>query len=1132
MKLKNFQSFALGAIVVSFTAYGAIAGFGPGRNSANSVSLVKTEPVAATEVTGQGAPAPSIKLNATATTPSIPKNMAELTSRDYVLFWIPTRANTYQQGGSVKFFQIGNTDSIHINWFYYDQGLNAKVDFEKGEIRVPAQYIKTITENGAEHDVWWCVRVGGKFSAEPSDEVIYKFNEDGALIANTGFGFMWKDKTGTGYTWCYDPGSSQMLPANGTMTTTKEIVENGVVQPELAKYEYGIYATQDGNILNVLNFADNGNSAIFVLYPDSTVYIPKQIQEKTTNIDYYLASNVTANGDNNLKWDYSGYAKSAKANGLTLGPWSLIGYHKTTGGLYWNGLHPEATLTFDFDLDWKATKFKGTGTVTDPFQIANADDLNTFIDFANKGLASSFFFKQTADINLGNTPLTVPVITSEFDGSYDGAGHTLSGLNLSADAAKTEYSGIFAKIGEDGVIKNLTLEGEAAFASKYCGPLVGSLYGTLENVTSKMTVSTTATYYGGIAGYTFPSAVIKNSVFAGVIELSGGYAGGITSYSAMSTFENCGFTGKITNATASTKAVNNVGGLVGYAYPSKFIKCYSQGEFSADSLSTYRGGILGYGYAQTTETGYHGEFEFKGCVNESNIKGKQNIGGIIGYIVPPACITATNYKFRSSVLVDSCVNKGEIYLTKTASYAGGIIGQSGNPIVVQNCENYGTIKGFSGYYMGGITGGSATTAANDSINSVITKCRNFGSITDLDCTDANATYSAGGIIGYNNNYHKVVDCQNYADITVAYNGGGIVGAFSGTGGKVIGCTNYGDVKIQSHVAGGIVGNGSSYSQTITGCVNFGEVVTEAVKPGTSTSFTNRNGVKIGGIIGNGYGMLSDNLNTAPVTGASLVGGIVGATNKGTTSNFGTKVFRNLNTGKVKCRYELESGMVEGTDSVGAICGSSFANTTCWLEGTNAQDSNYYTPNVVADLGTLTEEYIAQHMGKSISEADLINSDKLGKEWSCYDKYCWPVPTAANAGDAVKVWAAQVVAGEKDVLPRITDDFFVGAPKGLVWTSTSTALTFNGTNAVWGTEAVAGEVKLTATCGDFSKEIVLQVDKASSVEELNTEAGEVATEIWLDTAGRRIAKPAVKDGQVYILIRAYKNGTSKTIKVFN
>ncbi len=1119
MKLKSLQSILVGASVVSFTAFGAINLLPP--QSGSMPELAEKEIAVASSESGVlNAPSVGITRGASVTPP---KTMAELTSREYVLTFTSDRSGFGRSGEAVHFTQVANTDSVQISWFYYDNPWKGKVDFEKGEIVVPAQYYTT----NEDHQVWFLPYDGKTWTT--TGDVVFKFNEDGSMTPDKGWGFMWYDKTTTGYNWCKTAANTQLLVPNGTMECEKvETVEN---VSKNVKYTYPIVGSQKDNILTILNFADNGNYATFIVNSDATISVPKQLEIHTSNVDYYMAGNVSVDEKNNISWDWSYNAQSTTANGFKLGPWSLIGYHNTTGGLYWYGLYNYADIKLDFDINYKATPFEGNGTAKSPYLIKNAADLTKFIEYVNQNNIQGMSFKQTADINLGGMELTLPVISREFNNTYDGGNFSLKGLNLVSGT--TEYAGLFATLGADGVLENLTLEGKATLNQKYSSPLIGKNYGTLNNITSKMEISAQAQYCGGLAVYSYAGAEFNNCVFAGTINMTTHYAAGLTAYCASTTFNKCGFTGKLLNAVdVNTTAINNVGGLVAYAYPSSFIECYSEGEFSADSLSTYRGGLVGYNYAGTSATANYGQVLFKKCVNKTNIKGKQYLGGLAGTIPIPAATSATTYKYRSNILMDSCVNYGDIYAT-TSGTTGGIAGTVNNPAVIKNCENYGSIKNFKGSYIGGILGQLSSTGANDSIRSVVINCRNYGEIGDIDLTDANNSYCCGGIIGFDASpYGTLQDCENYGDITSVYNGGGIAGGLSGNYNTITGCVNYGDVTNKTYSAGGITGYNTSATQDVTGNINFGAVQSVAMKPGTTASATSEFGPRIGGIIGYGYGTIADNLNVGDVTGPSLVGGIIGVTVKGTTeANFGCKVVRNLNAGKVLCRYTVDDKTVEATDSLGAIIGNSLLNKTQWVAEYNSQDSNYYTNNVLAHIKP-TEDYLANHAGTEVSDADLINFNKLGAGWSCYDKYCYPIPVMFQNSDLAKVWAAQVVPATGDNLTKITQDFYVGAPKGLVWTSTSTNLTFNGSDAVWGKPATVGEVTLTATCGDFEKTIVIQVDKATSVEDLAVDASEVVAERWISTSGQRVAKPALKDGQVYILIRTYKSGQTETIKVLN
>lgn len=68
------------------------------------------------------------------------------------------------------------------------------------------------------------------------------------------------------------------------------------------------------------------------------------------------------------------------------------------------------------------------------------------------------------------------------------------------------------------------------------------------------------------------------------------------------------------------------------------------------------------------------------------------------------------------------------------AFAGGILGSSASTIVIDSCENYGTITAQKGTMVGGIVGLPRKAA-----NSYVTDCKNFGNVT--------ASAQVGGVAG-------------------------------------------------------------------------------------------------------------------------------------------------------------------------------------------------------------------------------------------------------------------------------------------------------------------------------------------------------------------------------------------------
>ena len=78
-------------------------------------------------------------------------------------------------------------------------------------------------------------------------------------------------------------------------------------------------------------------------------------------------------------------------------------------------------------------------------------------------------------------------------------------------------------------------------------------------------------------------------------------------------------------------------------------------------------------------------------MNNGNVSGNDNVGGIVGYIVG---------KYNSVYSrIDNCYNIGSI---SAANNVGGVVGQSSTYVSVSKCYNLGTIKGKNS--IGGIVG--------------------------------------------------------------------------------------------------------------------------------------------------------------------------------------------------------------------------------------------------------------------------------------------------------------------------------------------------------------------------------------------------------------------------------------------
>ena len=116
------------------------------------------------------------------------------------------------------------------------------------------------------------------------------------------------------------------------------------------------------------------------------------------------------------------------------------------------------------------------------------------------------------DLDLTETDY-VPIPT--FGGTFDGQGHTISGLSLDGDGA---HMGLFRYVQEGGTVKNLTVTGnvDSAGTMSEIGAIVGTNMGTITGCTFSGTISG-ASNVGGIAGTNEATGMIYNCKTEGYV---------------------------------------------------------------------------------------------------------------------------------------------------------------------------------------------------------------------------------------------------------------------------------------------------------------------------------------------------------------------------------------------------------------------------------------------------------------------------------------------------------------------------------------------------------------------------------------------------------------------------------------
>ena len=262
--------------------------------------------------------------------------------------------------------------------------------------------------------------------------------------------------------------------------------------------------------------------------------------------------------------------------------------------------------------------------------IRSPDEFKTFSKNVNSGMSFpniTIFLEDDIDMT-GITMDSIGVSGNSFEGTFDGKGHTIKGLNI---ASKYPQSGIFGYSLKGMNVRNIIVDQSCTISGVYSsvnhikdlvtistGGIIGYCFPknrecVLENALNLGTVthiestSDDMLYIGGLVGYftsDFANSIIRNSLFMGSIELKnikqcgiGGIIGGLVGSSSYSPcrVENSMNSGRITYKGTTSKSSSGIGGIAGIFSENAIVQnCLNVGTISASSVtSTVKGNIVG-----------------------------------------------------------------------------------------------------------------------------------------------------------------------------------------------------------------------------------------------------------------------------------------------------------------------------------------------------------------------------------------------------------------------------------------------------------------------------------------------------------------------------------------------------------
>lgn len=271
---------------------------------------------------------------------------------------------------------------------------------------------------------------------------------------------------------------------------------------------------------------------------------------------------------------------------------------------------------------------EGRGTERSPYLIKNASQLKAFTDSVNDGAEKyrSAYIRLETDLDLRGVTLDpIGGVQTYFEGTFDGAGHTVSNFRLNAEGGAVGFFGYIA----EGTVKDLHLSAD---------------------LTVEASKENTNYIIGPVVAYSISGDVI-----------------------------DCSFDGSLrVRFSGSENAVAHVGGICGFVqgystdYTGTVSYCRVVATLTSDGTRplTAFGGIVGttYGTADSAPAYVHNS------VFAGELGGKsEKSGGIVGWL-------------RSRSSIANCFASGKVEARNTSGVAaaGALVGEAGNDTSVTN----------------------------------------------------------------------------------------------------------------------------------------------------------------------------------------------------------------------------------------------------------------------------------------------------------------------------------------------------------------------------------------------------------------------------------------------------------------
>ena len=575
---------------------------------------------------------------------------------------------------------------------------------------------------------------------------------------------------------------------------------------------------------------------------------------------------------------------------------------------------------------------------------------NCRLDSFSAGLVVSL----EADIDLSATEFAgIPI----FCGTFEGNGHTISGLELTEDGS---VQGLFRYLTATALVRDLTVTGQVLPAGSRgtVGGIAGSNAGRIENCTFSGDVSGSENV-GGLVGINTVSGIIDGCRVTGTIHGShfvGGIAGensgvirNCENYAQINitvqqnSVEISDITMDTLSGSESVATVTDIGGIAG-TNGGVIRSCINSGDVGYKHMGYNIGGIAG------SHRGY-----IVDCTNTARINGRKEVGGIVGQMEPVSRVdfSADTLQILQGQLntmgslanqtVSSAQNSANTLqyqmntLESQAKAASDAVDMLTPDLENPSLPDMDSITAAQNSLSSNLSGMSSTmqSMTYTTQNAVTSMASNLQALTNqmnaISGTLSNATENLGGTITDVSDADtaeeltgKVEGCMNLGSVLADMNAGGIAGAISIENdldpdddlqlngdvsmnfeselrAVVLLCENRGGITVVKQNAGGIVG--LQTMGLVKECTNTGALDAEDAD-------------YVGGISGQSNGYIRACYVKCQLMGRTYVGGIGGT---GATVS--------------DCRSMVS--ILGGTEKLGAVLGyarESYADTDTPVAG--------------------------------------------------------------------------------------------------------------------------------------------------------------------------------------------------------